>query len=212
VHKAVDGIVRVDYSYFNSANKSDHYPLIPDLLHLHHLIMSSASISARPQANRTTSQTGTRRERFLKSLGIPSFQHSIERKEPIISPDYHSAHGGGSTAEPHPTPSSSTPLNLDNAGEANGDEPLLTPASGERSSKLLSPSDTDKRASSIRLRSYKSIGNLDAKGREDLVPDEEDFYKELFSGGMAGTKSMPLGLDRTLEHEELEGEISTLKS
>jgi len=174
--------------------------------------MSSVSNSARPASSRTASQNGTRRERFLKSLGIPSFQHPIERKEPITRSDGHSAQGGGPIAISHPAQSSSTPLNLDNAEKADADKSLPTPATGERSSKLLSPSDADKRASSIRLRNYKSIGNLDVKARDDLVQDEEDFYKELFSGGMAGTKSMPLGLNRTLEHEELEGERSRLVS
>ena len=115
-------------------------------------------------------------------------------------------------AEPRATPPSSTPLNLDNAAKADVDKSIQPPAIGERSSKLLSPSDADKRASSIRLRNYKSIGNLDVKAREDLAQDDEDFYEELFNGGMAGTKSMPLGLNRTLEHKEIEGEIPTVMS
>jgi hypothetical protein len=73
---------------------------------------------------------------------------------------------------------------------------------------LLASLDTDKRMSSIRLRNYKSIGNLDQQAREDGLtgsirgPGSKQFE---MAGGITVSKSMPLNMHNQIQNEEMEG-------
>jgi hypothetical protein len=160
-------------------------------------------------SSRTTSQPGTRRERFLKSLGIPSFQHPIEPKAPYLSDSNALTRGGVSKGEDLVTSSSSVPNNVDKAGSTGqGDKATTLGLPVGSTVTSLATVEADKRLSSIRLRNYRSIGNLDVKNREDQLSDRPEKDKnDLFMGGNSGTKSVPLSLNHSLDNEQLEGEV-----
>jgi hypothetical protein len=163
----------------------------------------------RVQPKRTTSNLGTRRDKFLRSLGIPSFQHAISHKPtPYTST--------GVTLERPPSEglrsSVSTPLvsNLDK-DKTRAVTTMLDKTKGDEDrgvEDLLASLDTDKRMSSIRLRNYKSIGNLDQQAREDGLtgsirgPGGKQFE---MAGGMTVSKSMPLIVHNQIQNEEMEG-------
>lgn len=105
--------------------------------------------------------------------------------------------------------SSSTLLDLHKAGTAvpeKAKDPTIDMSNGD----LLSPLDTDKRFSSIRLRNYKSIGNLDQQAREDgLFGSNQNAGNQPFNGigGMTVSQSMPLVTSHHVQNEEMEGKL-----
>lgn len=75
---------------------------------------------------------------------------------------------------------------------------------------LLSPLDTDKRFSSIRLRNYKSIGNIDQQAREDGLFGSNQNAGNQPSNGIGGitvSQSMPLVTSHHVQNEEMEGKL-----
>ena len=73
---------------------------------------------------------------------------------------------------------------------------------------LLASLDTDKRMSSIRLRNYKSIGNLDQQAREDGLTGSirgPGSKQSEVAGGITVSKSMPLDVHNQIQNEETEG-------
>jgi hypothetical protein len=160
-----------------------------------------------PATSRTNSQTGTLRERFLKSLGIPSFQHPIEPRVPYQSITSALNRGGVLKREDHVTSSSAAPVDKDDSGDPEDVDKASLPGPSTTS---LAPAEADKRASSIRLRNYKSIGNLDVKNREQPSSGDPEKEKRFLGGAMSAAKSLPLDLTHSLVNEELEGEANDL--
>ena len=167
---------------------------------------TATTASTRILSTRKTSNLGTRRDKFLRSLGIPSFQHAISHK-----PTSYASTGVSLERPPSEglTTSTLTPLDLDRLRMARQKE---TPSGKETESEgLLQTLDTDKRFSSIRLRNYTSIGNLDQQAREDLSGAQQQTERELGRGTepISVSRSMPLGLCDQSQNEEMDGKCST---
>jgi hypothetical protein len=136
-----------------------------------------------------------RRDRFLKSLGIPSFQHPSNLKS------------SSTPFRPNEDDNTLKHKTFDTPQEASTEEDKEN--AGEQSNGLLSPRDIGKRGSTIRLRNYRSIGNLDVKANEEKTEQEGRDLQGSNAPGLNASASLPLnmmagntakGLDTGMSH------------